>query len=152
MEVIVIVLLIILLIYGNYMMGEMDNFFVKNPSASQEYPLDSKRCALIFSDSKPSKLVIESLEMLEFSCYLIDSSYIPKDLAFAVFFALSSDDCENLFMSRLINIKTKNVWIVARVNENMYSELYRRSGVNRIIAGELTSEKIIKSMRECVKA
>lgn len=151
MEVIAMVLVIVLMILGYYLMDKIDVFLAKNSSISQEYQID-KGFTLIFADPDSNEFLSEIFERLKFSWYLIDNSYIPKNLRIDTFFALSSDDSENLFMSRLIKIKTENVWIVARVNEHIYSDLYRKSGVDRIIVGNITTEKIIESLKGGIKA
>ena len=37
--------------------------------------------------------------------------------------------------------------MVARINDYVYADIYRKVGVNKVIAGDLTSERIVESLQ-----
>ncbi|MGM0395869.1 MAG: NAD-binding protein [Bacillota bacterium] len=147
MEVIAMVSIIVLMISGYFIMDIIDDFFVRNSWAADEFPVD-RRSALIFTDPCSEEIICELFDKLKFSYYVTEDSFIPENLDFATFFAISSDDGENLFMSRLVKRRSKDVRIVARVNDYIYVDLYHKLGIDKVITGGITPDSIAISLKE----
>lgn len=147
MEVIAMVSIIVLMISGYFLMDRIDNFFVGNSGATDEFPVD-RRSALIFTDHCSEEEICELFDKLKFSYYLTEDSFIPENLDFATFFAISSDDGENLFMSRMIKRRSKDVWVVAKVNDYVYVDLYHKLGIDKVITSQITLNSIATSLKE----
>lgn len=145
MEIVAVASIIVLMILGYYLMDRVDMFFVNNKESREEIIVD-KRSTLIFTDSDSEEILCKIFENLKFSYYLIDNAVVPENLDFTTFFALSSDDSENLLFSRLVRRKKKNAWIIAKVNDYVYADLYRKIGVNKLIAEDLSAEIIVESL------
>ncbi len=146
MEIFAVASIVILMILGYFLMDRVGELFVKNTESTAELIVD-KRSTLIFTDSDSEEKLCKVFENLKFSYYLIDNAVVPENLEFATFFALSSDDGENLFFIRLVKKKQQNVWIIAKVNDYVYADLYRKVGVNKVITGAITPERIIESLQ-----
>lgn len=145
MEILAVASIIILMILGYFLMDRIDMFFVNNTEPRAEIIVD-RRSTLIFTDSDSEENLCKVFEDLKFSYYLIDNAVVPENLEFVTFFALSSDDSENLFISRLVRKKKKNAQIIAKVNDYVYADLYRKIGVNKVITEDITADIIVKSL------
>jgi hypothetical protein len=146
MEVMAVVSIIALMILGYFLMDRIDMFFVKNNEAIERRPVD-RRTILIFADNESDEELCKLFESMKFSYYVTDDSKIPDKIEFSTFFALSDDDAENIFLCRQIRKKSKSTWVVARINDYVYADIYRKVGVNKVIAGDLTSERIVESLQ-----
>jgi len=107
--------IVTLMIIGYFLMDRIDMLLVRNTEITHEIPID-RRSVLIFSDPESENIFCEMFEELKCSYYITDNTIIPENLEFNMFFALSSDDAENIFFSKLIRRKKNEAWIVAKVN------------------------------------
>ena len=146
MEVMAVVSIIALMILGYFLMDRIDMFFVKNNEAREEIPID-RRTILVYTDCESEEEICQVFEKMKFSYYLIDDSRIPENIEFKTFFALSEDDGENLFLSRMVRKRSKNTWVVARINDYIYADIYRKIGVNKVITGDVTRDRIVEALQ-----
>lgn len=146
MEVLAVGSIIALMILGYFLMDRIDMFFVKNTETIEKIPLD-RRTILIYADYGSDEELCQMFEKMLFSYYLIDDSNIPDNIEFSTFFALSHDDAENLFLCRQVRRKNNNTWVVARVNDYVYADIYRKVGVNKVITGNITQDRIVESLK-----
>ncbi|MCR3955227.1 MAG: NAD-binding protein [Gudongella sp.] len=146
MEVLAVGSIIALMVLGYFLMDRIGMFFVENNEIIQKKPED-RRTILIYLDNESDKELFQLFENMKFSYYLIYDSNIPEKIEFRTFFAISHDDAENLFLCRQVRKKSKNTWIVARINDYIYADIYRKIGVNKVIVGDITQDRIVESLQ-----
>lgn len=150
MDVIIIVSMIMVIVFGFYLMVLVDDFLDANYIKSLQ-EMNTSKMVLIFTDHS-SKEAFESIcEDPRCNCCIIDNSIFPDSEKLSVFFAISSDDSENLFMTKLAKKRNKDLRVVVKANNIIYKDLYRSIGVDRIMSGPVTEDTLTRTILEVTR-
>jgi len=47
----------------------------------------------------------------------------------------------------MVRKRSKNTWVVARINDYIYADIYRKIGVNKVITGDVTRDRIVEALQ-----
>ena len=146
MIVLIIVVSVGVLLYGYLLMQRLDRFierggFAKEPDDPAEMDI------LLYGELEMLEEMRRALDDARIRCDLTAEPEIPDSAAYRWIAALSKDDASNLLVCLAARRKNKDIRTMAKCNDRIYEDVFRRMGVTVVLHGDPTANRILACLK-----
>lgn len=147
MIVLVVIVLLGGALYGYLLMCRLDRF-IERRGFAKEADDPAEKDILLYGEREMLDEVCRALDVAGIRYDLTSEPEIPDGVAYRWIGALSKDDASNLLVCLAARRKDKGVRTMAKLNDRMYEEIFRRADITIILCGDGAADSIFACLKE----
>lgn len=147
MIVLVVVVLLGGALYGYLLMCRLDRFIERRGFAKEpDDPVG--RDILLYGERESLDAVGCALDEARVRYDLTSEPEIPDGVGYRWICALSKDDASNLLFCLAARRKDKDIRTMAKLNDRIYEEVFRRADITVVLCGDDAADRILACLKE----
>jgi hypothetical protein len=134
------------MLYGYLLVRRLDRFIERGGFAEEpDDPIEKD--ILFYGEREALDEVCRALDGERVSYDLTAEPEIPYGAAYRWVGALSKDDASNLLVCLAARRKNKDIRTIAKCNDRIYEDVFRRTGVTVVLHGDATAHRILACLK-----